>query len=468
MTDAAPPSALRLRLDERAVRTIPSPSPYAFPPFVDALLVDEVHDFNTRVGVRYAAQLATEAPRAARFARRHPHPRYVDDAELLRLCFETALQRLLCPTLDPVDLAAFEGLLDRPGRYYKLDASPLAVARALPGMYVAPTVTLLHEAPDGARRVVATRVHAMTLTAADGEAWRRARYFVAYALSMIMVSVPHVPMHFGHEVAWPLLRRALPATHPWRQLLAPHFRFTLPLSFGALYSGASVTRQRPWRLYSPFAMDEESVLRLFEVGCTGLEGNSAYPRYRFPLHGPAFVGDYGAFHRAYHAAFVDFASRFVAACPPDDAVRGWCSEVAALVPGFPDGDAPALLLAKALGALLWNVTIGHAADHHSFGAQPIERLPQRLRVPPPTSRDAAPVPDDAWGTPLDMARLYLCWKMFYADSPASTLMTTRYDFARGDLQVLAARHLDALREVERTLAVRRFIPLDAVSASIQY
>lgn len=187
MIDPAPPATLRLRLDERAVRAIPSPSPYAFPPFVDALLVDEVHDFNTHVGVRYAAQLAKEGPRAARFARRHPHPRYVDDAELLRLCFETALQRLLCPVLDPVDLAAFEGLLDRPGRYYKLDASPLAVARALPGMYVAPTVTLLHEAPDGARRVLATRVHAMTLTPADGEAWRRARYFVAYALSMIMV-----------------------------------------------------------------------------------------------------------------------------------------------------------------------------------------------------------------------------------------------------------------------------------------
>lgn len=458
----------RLVRDARAVRAIPSPSPYAFPPFVDALLFDEVHDFNTHVGLRYARQLATHAHRAARFAQRHPHPRYVDDAELLRLCFETALQRMLCPTLDPVDVAAFGPLLDRPGTFYKFDASALAVARPLPGMYVAPTVTLLHESPEGVRSVLATRIRAMTLTPADGEAWRRARYFVAYALSMQMVSVPHVPMHFGHEVAWPLMRRALPEAHPWRQLLAPHFRFTLPLSYGALYSDASVTRQRPWRLYSPFAMDEESVLRLFEVGCTGLEGNTAYPRYRFPLDGPAYVGDYGTFHRGYHAAFTAFAERFVAMVPPDDRVRDWCTETAALVPGFPDGAAPPATLAKALGTLLWNVTVAHAADHHSFGEQPIELLPQRLRVPAPTRRDAAAVPDHAWARPLDMARLYLCWKLFYEGNPETTLMRTRYDFARGDLQVLAARHFDALREWDRTMPVRRFIPLDLVSQSIQY
>jgi hypothetical protein len=461
-------TALRLALDARRVRPIPSPSPYAFPPFVDALLLGDVHDFNVHVGARYARQLALQTPRAAAFARRHPHPRYVDDAELLRLCFETALQRLLCPTLDAVDVAAFGALLDRPGTFYKFDASPLCVARPLPGMYVAPTVTLFHVAPDGARSVVATRIRGMTLTAADGAAWRSARFFVAYALSMIMVSVPHVPMHFGHEVAWPVMCRLLPAAHPWRQLLAPHFRFTLPLTFGALYSGASVTRQHPWRLYAPFGMDEESVLRLFEVGCTGMEGNTAYPRYRFPVEGPPFVGDYGVFHRGYHRAFVDFAARFVAAAPPDEAVRAWLTETAALVPGFPDGHAPDALIAKALGTLLWNVTVGHAADHHSFGAQPIERLPQRLRAPAPLSRDAAAVPDDAWARPLDMARLYLCWKMFYEDNPSTTLMETRYGFARGDLEVLAARHFDALREWERTMPVRRYIPLDAVTQSIQY
>lgn len=468
MTHPSKPFAPRMTLDARAVRPIPSPSPFKFPPFVDALDVREVHDFNVHVGTRYLKQFAVQPAHALAFSRRHPHPRYVDDRELVRMCFETALQRMLCPTLDPVDVAAFGPLLDAPGTYYKFDTSALSVTRAMPGFYIAPTVTLLREAPDGTREVVATRIGSMTLTPADGHAWRRARYFVAYGLSMQMVSVPHVPMHFGHEIAWPLMKRELDRSHPWRQLLAPHFRFTIPLSFGALYSDASVARQHPLRLYSPFSMDEESVKRLFEVGCTGLEGNSAFPKYSFPLTGPKFVGDYGTFHRGYHRVFREFAQRFIERAPPDEAVRRWFTETARLVPGFPDGHAPDATLADALGTLLWNVSVGHAADHHDYGVQPIEMLPQRLRVPPPTTRDAEPVADDAWATPFDMARLYLCWKLFYEANPSTTLMTTRYGFDRGDLQVLAARFFDGLREWERTMPVRRYVPLDTVTPSIQY
>ncbi len=458
----------RPTLDPRTVRAISSPSEFAFPPFVDALDLRELHDFNVHVGLRYLKQFALQPAAALAFSRRHPHPRYMDDRELLRICFETALQRMLCPTLDPIDVAAFGPLLDRPGTYYKFDTSALNLTRALPGCYVAPTVTLLYEAPDGTREVLATRIQSMTLTPADGQAWRRARYFVAYGLSMQMVSVPHVPMHFGHEIAWPLMRRELAPTHPWYQLLAPHFRFTIPLSFGALYSSASVTRQHPLRVYSPFGIDAESVNRLFEVGCTGLEGNSAYPRYQFPLDGPKFVGDYGVFHRGYHRVFLDFASRFVERAPPDAAVLRWFSETAAHVPGFPDGAAPTPVLAGALGTLLWNVTVGHAADHHSYGEQPIEMLPQRLRVPPPTSRDAEAVPDDAWTRPFDMARLFLCWKLFYEANPSTTLMRTRYAFERGDLQVVASRFFDGLREWDRSMPVRRYVPLDTVTQSIQY
>ncbi len=468
MPPSQKPFAPPLKFDARAVRAIPSPSPFKFPYFVDSLDVREVHDFNVHVGARYMKQLIVQPARALTFSRRHPHPRYVNDRELVRMCFETAFQRMLCPTLDPVDVAAFGPLLDKPGTYYKFDTSSLSVTRAMPGFYIAPTVTLLREAPDGTREVVATRIGSMTLTPSDGNAWRRARYFVAYGLSMQMVSVPHVPMHFGHEIAWPLMKRELAPTHPWHQLLAPHFRFTIPLSFGALYSGASVTRQHPLRVYSPFAMDEESVKRLFEVGCTGFEGNSAFPKYSFPVAGPKFVGDYGTFHRGYHRVFREFAQRFIERAPPDESVRRWFTETAALVPGFPDGHAPEATLADALASLLWNVSVGHAADHHDYGAQPIEMLPQRLRVPPPTTRDVEPVSDDAWATPFDMARLYLCWKLFYQANPSTTLMTTRYAFERSDLQVLAARFFDGLREWDRTMPVRRYVPLDTVTPSIQY
>ena len=67
-----------------------------------------------------------------------------------------------------------------------------------------------------------------------------------------------------------------------------------------------------------------------------------------------------------------------------------------------------------------------------------------------------------------MARLYLCWKLFYEANPSTTLMTTRYAFERSDLQVLAARFFDGLREWDRTMPVRRYVPLDTVTPSIQY
>lgn len=74
MTHSSKPFAPRMTLDARAVRPIPSPSPFKFPPFVDALDVREVHDFNVHVSTRYLKQFVVQPAQALAFSREAPPP----------------------------------------------------------------------------------------------------------------------------------------------------------------------------------------------------------------------------------------------------------------------------------------------------------------------------------------------------------------------------------------------------------
>jgi hypothetical protein len=216
-------------------------------------------------------------------------------------------------------------------------------------------------------------------------------------------------------------------------------------------------------------MPGSSVFRLVTIGCGGLPGNSAYPRFAFTLEPPPIVGEFGIFLDRYYAVIRAFTARVPARIDrADPIVRAWADHINAWVPTFPDGEAigDEQTLAAALARIVWSVTVAHAADHYSFGQVPIGKIPLRLRVPPPASREVPPLDLAALQNRVDAFRHRMAWAMFFKDDTVTRLRDVRHRFGDPALDAAGEDFHRGLVEADTTMPVRRFIPLDVQSGCL--
>lgn len=441
------------------------------PPGVLRIPFAERVDFLLHVSLRYARQIATYWPIAIAKALRHPYPERVTDEELCSLFYDTSMAKLLCATLDDVDRRRFARHLESldEGRFIKADFSAYAQLRIRRGMHAAPTVSLFERAADGRPMLKAIAVGELVLEPADGDAWELAKLFVQQGAGHHMVNCHHIPLHFPLDTVNAVTKSALPRGHALRTLLDPHLRFSLSLDEAALYSNFSVLRNREIFIYSPFAVEEESVYRLTRMGFAGLPGNSAYPAWRYSPEPEVIMGDYGVFLDRYYEAMLAFTRVVAAAVPPDDPdTREWADAIAGFLSGFPDGRAirEGDLLARVLAKTIWSATVAHAADHFDYGCIPIAKIPLRLRVPPPTS--AGSVSTARPGRWSDAMRHEMARVLFFKEDTITRLIDVRYAFASPPLAAAGIAFVRRLHEVDAAMPVRRFIPLATIPASIQF
>jgi hypothetical protein len=286
-----------------------------------------------------------------------------------------------------------------------------------------------------------------------------------------MVNCHHTPLHFPLDTINAVSKSVLPPGHALAQTLAPHFRFSLPLNEAALYSKSSILQNNAALLYSPFATDKESVYRLTCMGYGGIPGNSAYPRWRYSPTPEPIMGDYGVFLQRYYDATLDFTRHIAAAIQPGDAaVSEWADAIASFLPGFPDSSeiADRELLARVIAKTIWSASVAHAADHHDFGNIPIGKIPLRLRVPPPSRAESASGPRKSPGRWSDAVRHEMARVLFFREDTVTRLIDVRYGFTPPSLQSAGRDFVKRLHEVDATLPVRRFIPLEKIPASIQF
>jgi len=463
---------------ERAPQGVRTPwprrSPWGpkMPPAVLAIPEREYREYMDVIITRYVRSLKEGWWDCVRLAVECGGVAPLDDAGFGDILWGAPFSQFLCPTLDPADRERFGDLVDearRLGTPYKCDQSVYTDYRTLPGVYLSPTVTLCARTAD--RLVpIAIAVGDRVLRPGDGESWARARYCVVQNISFSLVLGTHPWLHFPMDSVIGVTRQHLRPDHPVARVVEAHAWLQLPLNYGVQFNARSVAHNHQHEIYPPLPTRRDEIWeRLVPTYYTGIAGNSAYPGYRYPMAGPTFPGPYAEFLRRYYDVILPFCRRVMAKVAADDkAMIRWGTGLHALLPGFPSPDdfPDPEVRARALAGFVHTVAIWHTSDHHTYGLYPVNAVPQRLRVPPPTGDDA-PIPRDQWIRPVDLARQEMTRRMFYEAHTARAFCDVDYGFTDPDLQQAVGDFRDALRACDREQPVR-FVPLDRLACSLQF
>jgi hypothetical protein len=284
------------------------------------------------------------------------------------------------------------------------------------------------------------------VTPGEGDAWTLAKCFALQAAHVRLVGATHPRLHFPADVINAVTRSALPPDHPVRRLIEPHTRFTLGLHEAVIHHRRAAIHNSQREVYNCFPFTTEGMHDLIAAGNQGVEGNPAWPAYRF---GDDFIGEhvpYGRYRRDWRDAWLRFATEALADVPSSDpAVRAWADHIASWLPGFPDGEAISRgdALPRAVATYLAGITTFHTADHRSYANIPVEQIPWRLRAPLPAAGPVRIADLDALVTPEDAFRAHLAHAMYFRPAVITSLREVDY---RLDPAVVARWHaeMDAL------------------------
>ena len=277
-------------------------------------------------------------------------------------------------------------------------------------------------------------------------------------------------LHFPMDSVIAVTREVLPPRHPIARLVEAHAYLQLPLDHGVCWNVRSVAHNHQQEIYTPFPMRRDDVFKGVAAWYSGIAGNRAYPGFRYPMEPPAFPGEYCRFLRSYYEVILQFCRRVAGACgAADGSLDRWAGALRDLLPGFPlphellpGGE----VLARALTGFVHSVSVWHSADHHVYSLEPVNRVPQRLRIPLPLGGDP-PIPREEWVRPVDLFRQELARRMFYQAWPVRTLLEVEHGFEEPALQDAARDFKDALRACDRA-APKRYIELERIACSIQF
>ena len=389
------------------------------------------------------------------------------------MIWETPFSRFLTRGLDEVDRERFGGVLANAGiagELYKIDHAFLRGYKPLPEVSLEQTVAIFDL--EGERlRPVSISVGDVILTPAQGESWNRARYFFLQGCSIRLPLGNHPELHFPMDSITAISRLTLPADHPMRQVVEAHGYLQLPLNFGALYNRSSVAHNHQQEIYTPFPAERDGIFAGVADCYGGIEGNSAYPGYTYPMAAPDFPGDFCAFLGMYYEAVLSFCRRVVATVWTDDpCIQAWGRTLHGLLPGFPSPEAlrDPEVLARALAGFVHTVSVWHSADHHGYTAQSINKIPLRLRIDPPTGHDDETIPMDQWQSRTDVFRHAMAREMFFKPTVIRNILDVGYGFESFALR-RAAQNLKAdLKTIDETSLAQRQTPLEQIACSIQF
>jgi hypothetical protein len=462
-------------LDGVSLDPMPQASPWSaarMPPAVLGIARPEYREYMHTIVARYAGSLKSCWRDALDYAVRSHGALDMSEDDFGRMVWESPLSRLLVSTLDAVDLERFEDVIVAagPGTLFKVDHSYLDGHTPVDGCSVAPTVGLF--LLDGQRlRPLAISVRDAVFEPADGTAFKAARCFFLQGCSLHLVLGVHPHLHFPMDSVIAVSRQLLPEGHPVRCVVEAHSYLHLPLNYGVLHNPRSVAHNPQGEIYAGFPASREDIMTGIGDCYAGIDGNSAYPGFRYPMTAPLVVGPYGAFLRSYYGVILDFCRDVCGQLDADDSDLGaWAEALHALLPGFPTAQAVAdpEVLARALAGFVHSVSVWHSTEHHAYSEQECTAVPLRLRIPEPIRgmTDATGMGD--WLSRADVFRHYLTREMFFKAHTVRSILDVDYGFDSVDLERSAAVFLKALRSNDSAQAGRRYIPLRRIACSLQF
>ncbi|WP_439855212.1 hypothetical protein [Pseudomonas yamanorum] len=413
--------------------------------------------------------------------------RPVSDLLFAQQLFYGTLSKLLTP-VHTEDAREFPGLLnsddllDSHGepRYLKIDTLSMNRWDPLHGIHSAPSLTLFKRDSTNSGSVLAIKINGLVLTPDDKNAWELAKYFVLQGALCLITLVTHPRLHFPVDTISAISLTALPKEHLLFKLLAPHTRIQLAINQAVSLQPYSVAHNNQFLPYTPYpgwgnvpVIEEgRGWTGLMTDAFSGIEGNSSYPPYTFPLVPEKIWSDFDDFIRGYYDVIFDFVSAVTSYIDVDDPViTYWSDAIAAWVTGFPphqrlrDGDT----FARAIAYFIWDVTVAHSADHGAMGHYQQNIFPLRLRASAPSSKTLPPINRGKLVTFGDTLRNRLCFKMYFGPPQGTRhLHDTWYSFGIAELDELNKRFLRELKGFDEGITGRRFIALKDIASSINF
>lgn len=453
----------------------PQPSanhPLGTVPGVLHLPFSETFEWWMKVGTRYLRDLVLYTPQALVKAFGYGGLRELSDAQFADYFFHTCYAKYLTKELSVEVILLFKDYLQEKKEYVIVDFSAMSLLRPVDGLCCEKSITLF-EVDHKTARPVAINLRDYVVDSTDGDLWTLAKFIVMQGASNHINVAEHPKLHFPMDAINAITKTAVPKNHILFQLLIPHLEVTLKLNYQVLNNPTSLLENKWWMIYAPFPATSDSLRDLMVVGYCGIKGNPAYKRYTYPINGPKKVfSDFGAFHEQYYKAYYHFAERVLAEIPAGDKfVTQWANYIHHMMPSFPNGidiwkeDN----FSKAVGVLLWDLTIGHAADHRTYSEIPIYHNPMRLRIASPEYKNPNFKLDKKKAvTIMDQAKWIMANRLFYQTWNVTNLMEVSYSFNLPSLHAAAASFKAHLKDIENNLTTKNYLPVDEIPGSIQY
>lgn len=482
----------------------PQPShPFGLAPGVVHIPKNEMRSWFFKIGLRYIWTIISYWPKALCYAWKNPALKPVSDAEFELLLTHSSMSKFVSNELNERDkypnnpkLTIFKEFLDaKPNeQFFVSDFSLVRAVKPYPGIYVASTMVLFEgELVDNKRKVVAIYFpdsvgDERMFTPEDGEAWELAKYFALQGSSLRISLSVHANLHFPYDSINAISKSSLPKDSVLLRLLMPHFSLTLELNYTVLNSKTSPIQNPKDMPYAALPAGGDDLAGLFVEGYHGIEGNPSYPPFRYQLEVEKMYSDYGTFLSAYYDTILDFVHKVVEQIPVEEYIdiKIWADYIQNWIPAFPkgsdifvgEGNALAFkdeheesILARSVAKVIWDLSVGHAADHYDYSLININQMPFRIRIPPPFNKEHAPLNRKTMIKWQDIFKHEYERKMFFTPKNVYLFKDVIYDFNKPEEQALRelnVEFLKDLKEVEKNLTVHNYIPLNNISRSIQY
>ena len=453
----------------------PQPSanhPVGEVPAVLHLPFSEVFSWWMKVGSRYLRDLFLYSPIALGKAIAYGGLKPLSDYEFTNFFFHSCYAKFLKDELSFNVRKIFSGYIERSKTYYVVDFSAMDLLVPVEGQHCEKSITLFEV--DGKKaKPVAINLRNYVVDATDGDLWALAKFVCMQGASVHINVSEHPKLHFPMNAINAITKTAVPMDHILFQFLIPHFEITLKLDYQVLNDPTSLLENKWWMIYGPFPATSASLRDILVAAYRGIKGNPSYQKYAYPMAGPRkCLSDFGAFHEAYYPAYYDLAKNILKEIPHGDrVVTQWANYIHQYMPSFPNGDEiwEKDNFVHAVAVLVWDLTLGHAADHRSYSEMPVYHNPMRLRVGSPETK----TPDFKLNykkavSIMDQTKWIMANRLFYETWNISDLMKLNYGFNLPILNQHADDFKKRMKEIEKRLTMKNYMPVDDIPTSIQY
>ena len=483
-------------------------------PSVVHLPKEEHRRFFWKIELRYLRQAIFYTPVALWYAWRNPGLSPVDDAELADCMCVRSFSKFMY-LADKADIEQFlpgfdMSRLKADKNYFITDLYLMRHIPAQNGQFNATTVSLFEEQDAGMKRFKPMGIFVESVpekgqepTKAliypeDGNAWELAKYYALMGCAYRIVFSIHSTLHFPMDALNAITKTILPKKNLVQQLLLPHLEFSLELDLTVQTSKSSPIKNHQEYPYTGVTGTADEIAGLFVDAHQGVPGREkAYPPFHFLLEPVSeSKSEYYFFQMEYYYCINRFVKKVMTHLTDEDKeyLKPWARYIAPFinkhieVEGFHNLQTDPMthfpyeheilgqvgkeeLLSKLLTMIIWDLTVGHAGDHYDFGMMHMARMPMRLRIPPPASRDIPGFDCKKLRTFVDTYKHRLEWKMFYMPTNVSLLHNVDYGFTDPVLQQYNREFREDLIATEKGIiekGIRNFLPLKKIARSIQY